>query len=205
SALENRTLDLAVLGGADSAYDAGEVQSLLDAKLLFDTEDPQTRIPGEAAAFLLLGRPELATSAGLDVWGAVEGASTDAELGPALSALTKPLKARRAQVDWLIGDVNNEPERVAAWTLAFPRAFSPGGLDTAGQDWAPTAADGLRAEFPAECFGDVGAAMLPTGAVLALEAGRRGDPPARRVLLGCCDPGLSGGALINVEQRQRGR
>ena len=135
----------------------------------------------------------------------MEGASTHAELGPALAALTRPLRARRAQVDWVIGDVNNEPDRVAAWTLAFPRAFSPGGLDTAGQDWAPTAADGLRADFPAECFGDLGAAMLPTGAVLALEAGRRGDPAAHRVLLGCRDPGLSGGALINVEQRPRAR
>jgi 3-oxoacyl-[acyl-carrier-protein] synthase-1 len=197
AALNSRTLDAAVVGGVDSAYDGLAVERLLSQRRLFDTENVDSAIPGEGAAFVLLTRSDVARQAKLAAATLVEGAATDVEpsagrpevpnaaqgLASVMRTLTRSLKGRRQQLGWIIADVTNEDQRASEWMLALSRSLAPGGLDTAGKDFFQIAQDRIRADLLPECFGDLGACTMPTAVVLAAEAFVRGDPAPVRCLV----------------------
>jgi 3-oxoacyl-[acyl-carrier-protein] synthase I len=178
--LKAGNLDVAIVGGIDTAYDALVVETLLGEGRLFDGEKPEGCIPGEGGAFLLLAGPLLAERWGWPRLAVLEAASTDEELpstheqevtraeaiSRALRAVLDPLAAEGRRVDYWLSDLTHERWRVAEWQLALPRA-------TVGVcEGEPTL------EFLPAFLGDLGAATLPTAAVLATESFLRGDPRA---------------------------
>lgn len=197
AALASGTLEAVVVGGVDSAYDPVAAERLVAQGRLFDTENLDSAIPGEGAAFVLLTTSTVARQAKLPAVALLAGAATDVEpssgreavpnagqgLASVMRALTRSLKKRRLQLDWLIADVTNENQRVHEWMLALSRALAPGGLDTAGKDFFQIAHNRLRTDFIPECFGDLGASTMPTAVVLASEAFSRGQPAAQQCLV----------------------
>ena len=181
-ALQRGTLDVGLVAGVDSSYDPEVVEALAAGRRLFDGENLEAAIHGEGAAVLVVVRADRCRALGWTETARIQMVATQEDPSPgphgALSAVTRWMKGRGAMVDWLIADVNGEPERVEEWMLALPRAFVPGGLDTAGKDFREVAADRIRLDQLPECFGDLGAATLPTAAVVAVEGLQRGQPEA---------------------------
>ena len=198
-----------LVGGVESFHDPTAVELLLEEERLFDGTDPTVPIPGEAAAILLVARGELARSMRLPSMARVDSVAIDAEapataeqppVGLALSrvlrALTQRLKKERRVLDWVLADVTAEEWRTREWTLAFPRSLGPGGLDTAGADYFAIAAPRLQLDLLPSQFGDLGAATLPTAAILACEAFRRRGTSARTAILSGASGGSMRGAVL---------
>jgi len=208
SALAGGTLDAALVGAVDTAYDVERAAALLEEGRLFDGEHPEAPIHGEGAAFLLLLRPDVATRLRSPALATLEGAVLDEEALPAdapvdgagltraLRAHTAVLKKARAPLEWILADVNNEERRTREWVLALPRALAPGGLSTAGKDYVEVASPRLRTDFLPVCFGDLGAAAIPTALVVAVTAAQHGDPAARNVLAVGSDARARRGAVL---------
>ena len=217
AALGARSVDVMLVGGVDSAHGADAVEALLAEGRLFDTQEPDRMIPGEGAALLVLTTRELAGRMQWPVRALVEGAAhgTDPAVGrqdvprrgeglsAVMRAMTGQLKKRRLQLEWLVGDLTSEPWRAREWGFALYRALAPGGLDTAGRDFFQIAHDRLRVDQVSECFGDLGAATLPTAAVLAMQAFLRGDPAPPRCLLVGSSPGPERGAILLAASQPR--
>jgi 3-oxoacyl-[acyl-carrier-protein] synthase-1 len=198
SMLASGRYDVAITGGVDTCYDAEVIDDLLRERRLYDGKNLEGFIPGEGGAFLLLARGDVARRAGFVAQAFVEGvaaaeepAAVDLDLPITASALTRvlrtlcdPLEVSKRTVDYWLSDLTHEPDRVREWLLAFPRA-------TAGVS-GPDAA----VELLSPLLGDLGAATVPTGLVLAVEAFVRGDPPARTCLVCASSAGPTRGAVL---------
>jgi 3-oxoacyl-[acyl-carrier-protein] synthase-1 len=198
SALASGRTDFAIVGGVDTSYDAEVIDQLVRERRLYDGKNLEGFIPGEGGAFLLLARADVARRAGFAAQAFIEGAAAaeepaaiDLDLPITASALTRvlrtlcdPLEASKRPVDYWLSDLTHEPDRVREWMLAFPRA-------TAGAS-GPEAA----VELLSPLFGDLGAATVPTGLVVAAEAFLRGDPPARTCLVCASSTGPTRGAVL---------
>jgi 3-oxoacyl-[acyl-carrier-protein] synthase-1 len=210
AALAAQKIDAALVGGVDSYYDPEAIEILLQQGRLFDGENADSLIPGEGAAFLLIARSAVAKRARLPLLARVEAAATGSEpagmlvdapcnglgLSETLSVITSRLKADRRSLHWLLGDLTNESYRSHEFQLAVARALAPGGLDDAGQSFHVIARDPLRMDFMPLRFGDLGAATMPTAAVVASEAFLRGDPCAENCLLVGSSARESRGAVL---------
>ena len=75
------------------------------------------------------------------------------------------------------------------------RALAPGGMD-GGKDFRPVAVDELPIDFLPLRFGDLGAATLPTAAVIASQAFVRGAPSASNCLCVGSSVGPDRGAVL---------
>jgi 3-oxoacyl-[acyl-carrier-protein] synthase-1 len=152
---------------------------------LFDGENLDSFIPGEGAAFFLLTRREVASRARWPVLASVQCAATNQEPGhygsglPCLGlGLSRPLRAisdrlqkERRFIDLFLADVTTENHRIREWLLAFPRASAGVCRDTTDPQFLPV------------LLGDLGAATMPTGLAVAVEAFLRGDPDAATCVL----------------------
>lgn len=208
--LVSERFDAVLVGGPDGSHDADVVQGLLQSQRIFDGKNLDSMIPGEGCALLLLMRPYDAKRAGLAARAVVEGAGWASEpggmlsdthvTGDGLAGAIEPLAARAGArgrpVAWIVGDLTNESYRGREHALALPRAFAPGGMDDAGASFAPRATDDVRADWLPLRFGDLGAATMTTGAVIACEAFARGDPSARACLLIGSSVGAARGAVM---------
>ena len=117
--------------------------------------------------------------------------STVGLLGQGLSkpavAIAKRLQEEKRALDWWISDATGEPFRVQELQLAWPRA--------AHKVMSP---DGIIDLLPTN-LGDLGAATMPTAAVLAIEGLRRGDPAGSTCLItGSSDDGSRGVVLLTA-------
>lgn len=208
--LDDGSIDLAIVGGADSYYDPLRIDMLEESARIFDHERTDAFVPGEGAAFVVLVRPSLARQAGLETLAAIETIAVDEEPAPmgsdkpctavgltrVLKAITDPLKAEKRRLDWMLGDLTNESYRAREMVLALPRAFAPGGLDTAGRTYQPVVADRFRGDQLPEAFGDLGAATMPTGLVIATQAFLRGDPSANNCMIAASSTSADRGAIL---------
>jgi 3-oxoacyl-[acyl-carrier-protein] synthase-1 len=203
-------VEVAIVGGVDTYYDSSVVDVLLEQERLFDGKNLDSFIPGEGAAFLVLTRPRLAQRQGLPAVARVEAVATGREPGAmfaeapcsgnglalAMQTATNHMRATKRNLEWLLGDVTNESYRTQELQLALPRAIAPGGLDTAGRDFHQLAADGMMMDFLPMRFGDLGAATMPTGAILAAQALGRGAPAVRECLIFGSSVGEDRGAMV---------
>ncbi len=172
--------EFALAGGVDS-YVEPETLEWLEANGQLHSAGPDNNaygfIPGEAAAFILLGSAAAATrvdlSASLEILttrSAKETRLIKTEtvcLGEGLTALFRALAAelpRGAKIDHLYCDMNGEPYRADEFGFATIRA---GGLFK----------DASAFTAPADCWGDVGAASGPLQLILAEAAARKGYAP----------------------------
>ena len=203
-------LEAAIVGGADTYHAPEVVEELLAQERLFDGKNVDSLIPGEGAAFLLLAGSRVARRAGLPMLASVDAAATGREPGAMLAeapctgaglalamrtaALRLPATGRR--LTWLLGDLTNETYRATELQLALPRAVAPGGLDSGGREYQPIAAEEVAMDFLPLRFGDLGAATLPTGAVVASQAFVRGATAATSCLLVASSVGPDRGAAL---------
>jgi 3-oxoacyl-[acyl-carrier-protein] synthase-1 len=216
-ALVGGALDVVVVAGVDSYHDGDVVQGLLCSERVFDGKNLDSMTPGEGGAALVLTRPHDAKRAGLATLAVLESVGRGEEPGPMLSdrhvtgdgltAAIEPLAARAAAMGeplgWILGDLTNESYRSREHALAFPRAFAPGGLDDGGATARRRALDDLRADWLPLRFGDLGAATLPTAAVLATESFLRGDPaPQRCLLIGTATVAARGAAMLAAPRHE---
>lgn len=198
-AMASGRVDVAVLGAVDTWHDPAVIESLVEARRLYDGENLDTMIPGEGAAFLVVARVGVARRAGWPMLGRLLSAATAREIGhrgsdvpcmalgltAAANAATERLRAAGAMLDAWYADMTAEQERVHEFQLAWPRCAA--GL------MAPTSS----LEFLPNAFGDLGAATMPTAVAVALEGMARGDPAGATALVtGSSDGDLRGAVLV---------
>jgi 3-oxoacyl-[acyl-carrier-protein] synthase I len=172
-------IDLVILGGVHTDYDPARILELAEAGRLYTSARLDALLPGEAAAFVALMRPDLARRVGLPVRAEInavatgherarpdndEPAFTAAGLTAALHALLGPLEGEGILAGWVLTDLTFETfrhfELQAAMTRAQRHFCEP-----------------QRVECPAQRLGFMGAAAIPLALALAAEAFPRGFAP----------------------------
>ena len=195
-------LDVAIVLGVDSHYDPLRLEELFEQEKVLDTEWREAFVPGEAASALVLARPDVARELGMKPLGYIDAVGVNEEvatakndvglLGQGLSRpavrAAKQVAAEGAKIDWWLSDATGEALRMQELQLAWPRAIKIAGSETIAVDLLPST------------FGDIGAATMTTGAVLALEGLRRGAPEGRfAIVTGSSDGGDRGVILLSAE------
>lgn len=198
AALSAHQVDAAIVGGVDTYYDPDVMETLFAAKRVFDGENLDSFIPGEGGAFCLIARSDIANRHKWPILARVESAASNEEpahmgtdlpcLGLGLSrpmrAISDRLDAEHRKIDLWLGDLTNENYRTQEWMLAFPRAS------------AGVTGPGAAMQFLPVFLGDLGAATMPTAAVIAVESFIRGDPAAKTCLISGSSTGEHRGALL---------
>lgn len=205
--LERNMFDAVVFGGVHTDYDPVTIRWLEETGRLYSTSNIDAVLPGECAAFTLLGprglgaripragRPGASTleprRAALEPLARLLGVDTGFETaGPfndksafGGAGLTTAIRGAArplssdATVGWGIGDHAFERLRVYEWQAMITRTQSI---------WGPP----MLHDAPAQRMGNLGAAALPLGLVAASEALSRGYAPAA---LGLCFAGSDNG------------
>lgn len=179
-ALEARQVDAVLLGGVHTDYEPRWIARLDAAGRLFSPDQVDALIPGEAAAFALLTRAEVARRAELPILARVHGVGAgveratpdndesahDAEgLTAAIRAAAGALQQEGLRVGWSLADHAFERARIAGWQTMVTRTHALWG-------------EPHVVEAPAQRLGHLGAAAMPLQIALAVEAWRRGYAPA---------------------------
>lgn len=180
AALDNGGLDALLFGGVHSDYDPMQIRLLEDQHRLFTPDNLDAIIPGEAAAFVLLMRPDAARRVGLESYGRIasvgsgfERANPDNDessfeakgLTTAIRSATKPLVENGQRAGWMLTDLTFEMWRIQEWQAMITRTRDV---------WA----DPYAVENPAQRMGRLGAAALPFLTAVAAEGWRRGFAPS---------------------------
>lgn len=153
-----------VIGGVDSWLDADTLRWLDEHRRLKSQSNPDSFIPGEAAAFVVIESASSASQRGKKpyaectevstaqeehtVWD--DGPCTAQALSECLRAAVTALASRNKPPGAVLCDLNGENYRSTEWGYALTRAFRN------GQPVPPLV-------HPADCIGDTGAA---SGAIL---------------------------------------
>ena len=179
SALALREVDAILLCGVHTDYDPERIARLVAEARLFSPENPNAIIPGEAAAALLIGRPDLGhrirMTPRLEVFsiGTSNGDLTpfsstsvfeDFALTNALEAATNGL-ADELKIGFALTDLGCEQYRVREFYASLTRV--------ADQFMEPMSIDA-----PAQRIGALGAAAMPLSLAVASEMAMRGYAPA---------------------------
>ncbi|WP_304466061.1 3-oxoacyl-ACP synthase [Vitiosangium sp. GDMCC 1.1324] len=196
---------LALVGAVDSLGDGASLKTLAAARLHLGRQNPDGRIPGEAAGFVALARPGAPKALGLEITGVVLGTALGVEPRPFAQrapSLAEGLTAvlRTLRLDAVAG--GRRVEGVLAcqpgesfWGTEFTRAY----LRNAALMPEP-----LRVHIAGEGLGDAGAGAGPVMLGVALHRARWREHRARRTLVyGCADGGRVGACV--VEMRFQGR
>lgn len=179
-ALEARQTDVAIFGGVHSDHDPVAITTLTQSGRLFAPDNLDSRIPGEAAAFIALMRADTAARAKLTplayivgTGAAHERAKPDNE-APAFEALgmtaavrsaTKPLADTGRTAGWMLTDLTNEMRRQHEWQAVFVRSQRVLG-------------NPYYIDSPAQRIGYLGAAAMPLFVAIAATAWEYGYAPA---------------------------
>lgn len=205
-ALALRQADAVIVGGAHSDHDPRAIAALHAAGRLFRRDNLDSRIPGEAAAFVVLART-VDTGATLPRLCDVLGHGLAASAGPgeegggmsaqALSAAVKeataPLRAEGSAAGWLWTDMTTEMARVLEWGASFVRAHEVFTMP-------------YYVDAPAQRIGYLGAAALPLFAATAAIAWRHGYAPAGTALgLAGADSGERAALLLRSGRESAGK
>lgn len=179
-ALRERRLDALVWGGAHSDHDPAVIARLARSGLLFAPDNLDARIPGEAAAFAVLVRPDTARQLRLAAIAEIAGVGTGMErarpdndesaweaqgLPAALREAARGLGDERRRAGWLLTDLTFEMRRIQEWQAVMIRARR-------------LLCEPYAVDSPAQRIGYLGAAALPLAVVLAAEAWAGGYAPS---------------------------
>jgi 3-oxoacyl-[acyl-carrier-protein] synthase-1 len=189
-----------IVGGVDSLCDQAALDALATTEQLKTPDNPVGLQPGEAAAFLLLERPELPRARSARVLARISGVGIASQpqtgkeeaLGQGLLASIQQLLAATGPVSpsgaFFVLDRNGETARANDWGYCLQRLTRriPGLLPATQWD-------------PATSLGDTGAASGALGVQLAIRAFVRGYAPARcGIVVSASETG--GRAALRVEQ-----
>lgn len=178
--LELRRVDAVILGGVHSDHDPRLIGALEASGRLFARDNLDSRIPGEAAAFVVLMRtveaagkklPRLAEVAGHGVGREAATPDNDAPAITAegMSAAVRQATARLEQeggaAGWLWTDLTTEMRRLAEWQSVFVRAHR-------------VLSRPYLVDSPAQRIGYLGAAALPLFVASAATAWAHGYGPS---------------------------
>lgn len=176
--LERHQIDLVIFGGVLSDYDPVRVAYLDALSRIYSPKNLDALIPGESAAFVAIGRRELASRLGLSPLGRIHGLGTgfseataeNARSAYASKGLAESVRdaardlPEEMRVGWTLCDHTFELRRIYEWQNMLTRARQVFG--------APHVTDA-----PAQRLGHVGAAALPLFVALACEGFVRGYAP----------------------------
>lgn len=178
-ALSRGTIEAAIIGGVHTDYDPARVRALAQAGRLFKTDNLDSIIPGELAAFFVIMRPETARTYKLTPLAQLFTVATAYDKmrpdndEPAFEAIGLTVAVRKAgapladsklRAGWLLTDLTFETHRLFEHQSMVVRTQP---LWTEPQQWDP----------PALRMGALGAAAMPLHVVLAAEGWRRGWAP----------------------------
>ena len=200
-ALDRSEVDVAVVGGVHSDQDPRAIAALESSGRLFSRENLDARIPGEAAAFVVLMREADARRQGLPALARMLGVGSGQEtarpdndepayratgLSTAVREATSALVPSGRRAGWLLTDMTGEARRQQEWQSVFVR--------TQGVLENPVAVD-----MPALRIGYLGAAALPLFVAVAVTAWEHGYAPAKVALLLSGNDGGDRAALVLSE------
>jgi 3-oxoacyl-[acyl-carrier-protein] synthase-1 len=191
-------IDGAIVGGVDSLIEPETLEGLLAAKRLKTEDHVDGMIPGEAAAFFLVEKPERAAARKARVLARIDGVGLGEEehtidsdqpsaatgLSDAIEAALLDVPKRGATTGLLVGDLTGESYRAKEFGTMVSRALSH--LEQQWTLWHP--ADGI---------GDTGAASAAVATCMAARAIERGHAPgARALVFAGSDHGLRGAVSL---------
>jgi len=188
--------DHCLVGGVDSLTNEFDVSRLADSgRLHAGAENPQGVIPGEAAAFALIGKSVTSRPALAEILGVSYEHETDSVLGERYStggALVRALRAASAdarcdepRIDLRVTDMNGE--RYEAWEsmISTTRFYR-------------THRERLVTWYPAASVGDTGAAAGVLGIVMGAMGIARGYAPGPVAMLeAASDGGLRAACVMS--------
>ncbi|HLL55493.1 MAG TPA: hypothetical protein VK447_18180 [Myxococcaceae bacterium] len=194
--------DCVLVGGVDSHAELSVLDSLWDEQRLFGSGLTDGFIPGEGAAFLLLGRPGVGKRLGhapvarvLGVGTAREKGhlySTEPHLGDGLAdafrVLFSSLASKPSAIRSVYAGLNGESFWAKEWGVAYLRH-------------SQYFEEGARVEHPIECIGDAGAALGPILLALAAVGLQRGYREAPALVWCASDREERGAALVDFTRR----
>jgi 3-oxoacyl-[acyl-carrier-protein] synthase-1 len=197
-ALAEGAVDAVVAGGVHSDYDPESIRVLAETGRLFSQENMDAVAPGEAAAFVLITRDDVAMRLGMPPLARIhavasetgdmsphdDGSSFDASaLSSAMLAATSVMP-EELKVGWLLGDLGFEHYRTREFYAALTRTTKVFGPP-------------LVVESPAQRIGNLGAAAMPLALVVAALGFDRGFAPSPFALaFGGSDGGERGAILV---------
>jgi 3-oxoacyl-[acyl-carrier-protein] synthase I len=195
---------LVLLGAVDSDCDPDSLLRLARRTALLGDDNPQGRIPGEAAVFVLLARPEVPRQIKLRPWAWITALDHGSEprhllqrrstLGEGLTQLFSAL--RHAHPSWRADAVYSSQPNTNHWG----REFKLASLRNAALMPEPMNYHSLHDEL-----GDCGAASPALQLVFAGLRWSRGDALQRALLYGESDDGTLGACLLEAGERAGGR
>ena len=167
--------DLCLVGGIESYLEPETLEWLDKGGRLHSETESWGLIPGEAAGFVVLASRAAAERLAVPVSGGILGVATALEKNPlgvdepclgeglteAFDQALDALPSRDSKVDFMIWDMNGEPNRADEFGYTLVRRSNR--FTDASNFWTP-----------ADCWGDVGAASGPLFVILALAAELRG-------------------------------
>jgi len=193
--VHERRLPACVIASVDTLLVGATIEPFLKRRLLLTAENSDGCIPGEAGVALLATAPGRSRDPELHCVGvgmAVEKVTVDSEEPLRAEGMTQAFRAALKdagfgfeQVDYRIADVSGKQYAFREAALAVGRTLRIN--KTSFELW-----------HPADCVGDVGAAVGPLILGVALTAARKGYAPGRGVL---CHFGNEDGARAAVVLR----
>lgn len=195
-----RTGALALVGAVDSLGDRASLEALAAARLHLGRQNPDGRIPGEAAGFVALARPMASRTLALDAMGVLLGTALAVEPRPftrrepslaeglteALQVLRRDAVAGARRVDGVLACQPGE----SFWGTEFTRAYLRNAALMPEPLWVGVAGEGL---------GDAGAGAGPVMMGVALHRARwREGGPRRTLVYGCADGGRVGACIVEM-------
>ncbi len=184
SALASRQSSVVVLGGIHSDYDPVTIATLEASGRLFSPDNLDSRIVGEAAAFVVLMRDTDAPKYALSPLARVLGVGGGKEratpfndesayeafgLTAAVREASAPLARAGRTAGWMLTDLTGEMRRLHEWETVFTRAHK-----VLGRPYV--------IESPAQRIGYLGAAAIPLFMTMAASAWRYRFAPSKTAL-----------------------
>ena len=180
ASLASGDADAVLLGGTHSDYDPAVIAQLEEKGRLYTSQNKDALIPGEAAAFALLMRPDVARRHGLPVLAQIHAVATGWEkatpdndhpryeaIGMTVSVKKAgaPLAEEKLTAGWMLSDMSFEMRRLYEWQAINIRTKKL---------WGPP----YWFDVPAQRMGYLGAAAIPMHLALASIAWRHGYAPS---------------------------
>ncbi|WNG13778.1 hypothetical protein [Cystobacter fuscus] len=202
--LRSGLVDRCIIGGLDSLVEPQVAWTLERLGLLKGPERPAGVLPGEAAAFAVLELPTAASRRGARIEALIEAPRAAAEpfhrlsrqpamgvaLSQCISDTVEALPDGGREIGLVIGALNGDVYRAHDWGTALVRLRER----NLGE---------LRQWYPAQSFGEIGAATALVGLCMAIRGFARGYAKTRGVLVWSAgDDGSRGAFYVRAPDKQ---